>query len=83
VVGLGWYPCCRLQPLPKRVLHRLRSGVSPFSVQYPFLSFRISSSCLRLFSRLPVTSSLNNALQKAVLTQHVTNPVSLPSLNSM
>jgi hypothetical protein len=42
--------------LPKRILQRVRSGTSFFNFQYPFVSVRSSSSCLRLLPRLPVTS---------------------------
>jgi hypothetical protein len=42
------------QPLPKRVLHTVRSSVSSFSFQNP----RVSSSCLHLLPRLPITSIL-------------------------
>ena len=45
------------QPLPKRLLHRVRSNASSFSLQYPF-SLRSFNSCLCLFPRLPVTSIL-------------------------
>jgi hypothetical protein len=43
------------QPLPKRLLHRVRSSASVFTFQYLFLSFISSSSCLRLLPRLLVT----------------------------
>ena len=46
------------KPLPRRVLHTLRSSVSSFNFQYPIFSLRSSSSCLRLRSHLPVTSIL-------------------------
>jgi hypothetical protein len=45
-------------PLPKRVLHRVRSSTSSFNFQYPLASLRPSSSCLHLFPRLPVISIL-------------------------
>ena len=44
------------QPLPNRVLHRIRSSASSFNFQNPLVSLRSSSSCLRLPPRLPVTS---------------------------
>ena len=72
------------KPLPKRFLHTVRSRASSFNSQYPLLSLRSSSNFLRLLPRLPVTSippfylSFNNPLYKAVSTQNVTNPVSLP-----
>ena len=43
------------QPLPKRVLHRLRSSASSFNVQSLFVSLKSSSSCLHLLHCLPVT----------------------------
>jgi len=46
------------QPLPKRVLRRVRSSASSFNFQYPLFSLRLSSSCLRLLPRLTVTSIL-------------------------
>jgi len=33
-------------PLPRRVLHRVRSSASSFSFHYPLFSFRSSSICL-------------------------------------
>jgi hypothetical protein len=44
------------QPLPKRFLHLMRSTASSFKLQYPLLSPRSSSNCLRLLPRLLVTS---------------------------
>ena len=46
------------QPLPKRVLHKVRSSASSFNFQYLRFSLRSSSSCLRLIPRLPVISIL-------------------------
>jgi hypothetical protein len=43
------------QPLPKRVLHRVRSSASYFSFQYLLVPLRSSSRCLHLLPRLPVT----------------------------
>ena len=43
-------------PLPKPVLHTVRSSVSYFNFQYPLFSLRSSSSCLR-FLGLPVLST--------------------------
>ena len=42
--------------LPKRVLLWVRSNTLSFNLQYPFVLWRLSSSCLRLISCLPVTS---------------------------
>jgi hypothetical protein len=47
------------QPLPKRFLHLMRSRAPSFKWEYPLLSPRSSSSCLRLLPRLLVTSSDN------------------------
>jgi len=44
------------KPLPKRVLHIVRSRASSFEWQYPLLSLRPSNSFLRLLHCLPVTS---------------------------
>jgi hypothetical protein len=44
------------QPLPKRFLHLMRSTASSFKWEYPLLSPRSSSNCLRLLPRLLVTS---------------------------
>ena len=44
------------KPLPKRFLHIVRSKASSFKWEYPLLSLRSSSSFLRLFPRLLVTS---------------------------
>jgi hypothetical protein len=41
------------KPLPKRILHILRSRASSFICEYPLLSLRLSSSFLRLLSRPP------------------------------
>ena len=46
------------QPIPKRVLHRVRSSAFSFNFQYPLFSLRLPSSCLRLLPRLLVTSIL-------------------------
>ena len=43
------------QSLSKRVHYKLRSSASSYNFQYPFISFRLSSSCLRLLPRLLVT----------------------------
>jgi hypothetical protein len=44
-------------PLPKRILHIVRSRASSFKWEYPLLSIRSSNSFLRLLPRLLVTSS--------------------------
>ena len=50
-VCLTTYP----QPLPKPVLHTVRSSASSFSYQYPLFSLMSSSSCLHLLPLLPAT----------------------------
>jgi hypothetical protein len=42
------------QPLPQRLLHRVRSNASSFTFQYPLFSLRLSSGCLHLLPRLIV-----------------------------
>ena len=44
------------QPLPKRVLHRVRTSASSFNLQCAPLSLRSDSSCLRLLPHLLSTS---------------------------
>jgi hypothetical protein len=70
-----------LQPLPKPVLDTVWPTASSFNSQYPSVSLTSSSGCLPLLHRLTITSTLplNNVFYKAVPTQDVTNPVSLPS----
>ena len=59
-------------------------NATSFNFQYPFISFRSSSSCIHLLlPHLPITTilhsvSYNNAFQKVVPMQDTTNPVSLP-----
>ena len=43
------------QPLPKRVLHKMRASASSFNIQCPLFPLKLSSSCLRLLPCLPVT----------------------------
>jgi hypothetical protein len=43
-------------PLPKPVLHRVRSSAFPFNFPYPVFSLRPFSSCLRRLLCLPVIS---------------------------
>jgi len=45
-------------PRPKQVLQEVRSSSSSFNFQFPLVSLRPSSSCLRFVPRLPVTSIL-------------------------
>ena len=44
-------------PLPKHVLHRVRSGASSRNLRYSVLSLRSPGSCLSILPRLPVTSA--------------------------
>jgi hypothetical protein len=46
------------QPVPKRVLHTVRSSASSLDFRYPLFSLRSSSSCLRLLPSLSVTCIL-------------------------
>ena len=46
------------KPRPKRVHHRVRSSASSLNFRHPLFTLRSSSSCFRLFPRLPVTSIL-------------------------
>jgi hypothetical protein len=45
-------------PLPKRVLHTVRSSSFSFNSQYPLFCLDSSNSCSHLLPRLPVTSIL-------------------------
>jgi len=45
------------RPFTRPVLRRVRSSASSFKLQYPLVSLRSPSSCLRFLPRLPVTSS--------------------------
>ena len=47
---------------PKQFLHAVPSCASSFNFQYTFFFLRSFSSCLRLLSRLPVTSILPSIL---------------------
>jgi len=44
---------------PKRVFNRVRPNASSLNFQYPFFSFKLSSSCLPILPRLPVTFFLS------------------------
>jgi hypothetical protein len=70
------------QSVSERVLHRIWSSSSSFNFQYLLVPLTSSNSCLRLLPGLPVPSSIFTSITcfyKAVLTQDVTNIVSLPS----
>jgi hypothetical protein len=66
--------------------HKVRSSMSSFSFQYRFVLLRLSSSCLRLFPRLHVSSILFSifpsitCFRRQAPTQDATNPISLPLL---
>jgi hypothetical protein len=71
------------KPLPKQTLHTVRSRASSFRYEYPLLSLRPSSSFIRLFPHLPVTSIPpfifpSTTCRRRQFLQNVTNPVSLP-----
>jgi hypothetical protein len=44
----------------KAVLYRLRSSASSLNFQYPLVSLGLSSSCLRLLPRIPLTHILTS-----------------------
>ena len=71
------------QPLPKPVLHRLRSSAPSFNWQYPLVCLRSSSSCLHLLPNHSLYLPFKNPFQKTVPTQDVTNPVALPSFHCL
>ena len=58
-IFVQWIVCLKTvaQPLPKPVLHTVRSSAPAFNFQYPLVSVS-SSSCLRLPPRLPITPIL-------------------------
>ena len=70
------------QFLPKRVLHRVRSSVSPIYYQYPLFSFRSSSSCLVLLLRLPVLPILPSVLSSIMCFRQQIDQSSQSSLFS-
>jgi len=72
-------------PLPRRVLHIVRSSAS-LNFQYPLFSLRSYSSCLHFLPRLPVTSiipsnfpSLTCFFKKKLLLRNV-RPIQLSFL---
>jgi hypothetical protein len=70
------------QPLPKRVLHRVRSRASSFNFQRLSVSRMTSRSCLRLLHRLLFPSIFPSTKSFTMQLVLKTNPVSLPSCNS-
>ena len=72
----------RPQPLPKLLLHRVRSSTLSFNFQYLLSSLRSLSSCLRLLPRLQffLLPFHQQRFVEAVPTQNMTSPVSLLSL---
>jgi len=65
------------------VLHTVRTSASSVNFQYRLLCLTSSTSCLRLLPRppFPCYFSFNNAFQQTVLTQHVTNHLTLCAQN--
>ena len=60
ILPLFTYACCLMSfpyPLPKPVLHRVRSCASHFNLQYPLFSSRSFGSCLHLLPRLTAISN--------------------------
>ena len=64
------------KPHPKPVLRTVRSSASSFTLQYPLVYLKSSSSCLRLLCRLPLTSIFPPIT--CFRRQDVTNPLKLP-----
>jgi len=48
----------RQQPFSMSVLHIARPGATSFNFHCPLIPLRLSSDCLRLLPRIPVTSVL-------------------------
>ena len=75
------------QPLPKTVLHRVRSSASSFNLQCLLFTLKSSSSCLLILLPLPVTSSLylsfNDVFKNAIPTQDGTITISFPSFSGL
>ena len=76
-----------LLPVPKWVLHRVRSSPSSFNLPYPLFFLRSSNSCLSLLPRLPITSvlpsffpSIKFFFLNLLSTQDLTCPTNLHSL---
>ena len=71
------YLMTRPQPLPKRLLHKVRSSASSFNFHCPLVSFRSSSTHLRL---LPVTSIPPSTFPSIMCfkRQFLRNPIRLP-----
>jgi len=72
--------CVMTGPLPLwgQIPHRVLSSASSFSLQYPLISLRSSSSAYVFFlipSRLSFCLSFSNRFWKAVPMQDVINPV--------
>jgi hypothetical protein len=71
-----------LEPLPNRVLHKVRSNDFFFNFQYPIISLKSSTISLRFRPLLPsnaiLLSFLPSVFQKAVPMQDVTNQDTLP-----
>ena len=66
------------------VLHTVRSGASPFKVQYLIFSFRSSSSCLYLLRRFfPFYLSFNKVFQRPVPAQGVLHKSIIPTVRDI
>ena len=74
--------CGRSTAFPKRVVHRVQSSAASFNFQCRLFSLRSFSSCVVFFLSRRLYPSLclsfSNVFQKAVPTQDVTNPVTVP-----
>jgi hypothetical protein len=70
---------------PKSVLHTVKSSASSLKFQYPLVSVRSSSSCLRLLLLFSVTSTPHSitCFRRQSLNNIMTDQVSLPSFYCM
>ena len=66
------------QPLPKRVIHRVRSNDSSFNLLNHLFFLRSSSNCLRLIPHLPVTSILSSMFSSVTCFRRQFLPKNLP-----
>jgi len=67
-------------PLPKRVIHRMRCGVSFFDLHYLLVSLRLSIAdyvFFLVFVSFYLFCIFNTVYSNAVPTQDMTNPISL------
>ena len=70
----------RPQPLPQRVHHRVRSGASCLNFQYPLVSLRSSSSCLRRLASLTTTCIIPSVMCFIRQFQRKMQPIQLAFL---